>query len=251
MDFMRAWTSDFAPDWSAREHCHPDTWEIMIVTQGSIEVNLEGHRYHGLAGSVFIYRPQRLHWEKTTSRTDLRMIGGFWKSGARNNLPEHLHDAHGRIGYTMRWICDLYDAYGPRLPVFDHLTQAVIFECRQKTDAIDDTRMERVRSYISHAAHEELTVAKLAEVACMSERHFAREFQRRTQLTPMTYVRKMRLEKASSAIAQGNLPLRQIAREVGFRDEFEFSRVFRRVMGFAPSTLRENLRRSRPKPSGE
>jgi transcriptional regulator GlxA family with amidase domain len=146
------------------------------------------------------------------------------------------------LGHTIQWMRELHGTFGSTLPILDALTDAVVFECQRKPDALGEERMAHVRSYIYQAGSEALTVSKLAEVAHMSERHFTREFQRRTSMTPMTYVRKIRLEKASNAISQTDLPLREIAHDVGFRDEFEFSRVFRRVMGYAPSALRARTR---------
>jgi len=237
--FNGAWRDSFPNGWTATEHLHPYSWEIMVVTQGSVEVNLPGRKYEGIAGSVFIYPPRTLHHEVATSRENLKMVGIYAKALAvREKLPVQLHDVSGRIGQGLDWICDLRDTYGFQVPVFDDLSRAILFECQRKQDRLGDPRMERVRSFIYRATREDLTIDKLAEIAALSRRHFSREFQRRTHMTPMAYVRNVRVEKARRALSQTSLSLREIAHEVGFRDEFEFSRAFRRATGFAPSAMR-------------
>ena len=241
--FNGAWSTTFDLGWKALEHHHPDVWEIILVTQGSVEVHTPERKREGMAGSIFIHPPRVPHWEAVTS-AKLKMLGFFVKAPSmQSELPDHLHDVHGRVGHTMEWIYDLQMGHGFDLPVFEDLSRAVLFECGRKANALDDPRMARVRSFVHQSVRENLTVDKLAGVACMSRRHFSREFQRLSQMSPMAYVREVRLHKARQAITQSNLPLRQIALEVGFRDEFEFSRVFRRAMGFAPSALRVKLRK--------
>jgi AraC-like DNA-binding protein/mannose-6-phosphate isomerase-like protein (cupin superfamily) len=241
MRFHKVWSETFVPGWRAPEHQHPDLWEVMLVTQGTVEVNAPGRQYDGTPGSVFIYPAGTPHWERTTSSVSLKMAGLFWKLADQRQaatLPDHFHDVHGRFNHVLHWIHDLRSAYGFKLRILDGLVDALVFECQREHDTAADARLARVRSFVFQAVGQELTVRKLAGIACMSERHFAREFQRRMQQTPMAYVRKIRLEKASNLIAQSDIPLRDIAREVGFRDEFEFSRVFRREMGYAPGAHR-------------
>lgn len=89
------------------------------------------------------------------------------------------------------------------------------------------------------------TVTSLAAVAAMSPSHFAHQFRRRTGTTPMVALRDERLALAVRLLRATDLPVAQVARAVGYRDPFYFSRLVRRTLGAAPSALAERGSRTR------
>lgn len=89
-----------------------------------------------------------------------------------------------------------------------------------------------------------LTRTSLAESVFLSPTRFHYVFARVTGQAPMTYVRRMRIERASQMLIHSDLPVSDIARRVGFDDQYHFSRTFRRQTGEAPSAYRRRIRRS-------
>ena len=83
------------------------------------------------------------------------------------------------------------------------------------------------------------TVTSLAALAAMSPSHFAHQFRQETGTTPMSAVRDERLAVAVQLLRSTDLPIAQVARAVGYRDPFYFSRLVRRTFGAAPSALAE------------
>jgi AraC-like DNA-binding protein len=238
--FCGSWSTEFAVGWKALEHQHPNVWEIMLVNHGSVEVHAAGRQQRGDSGSVFIHAPRTTHWETTASKEPLKMTGFYVRPPGRQvRLPDLLQDRHGRIGHALEWLRGIHDTESGSLPVLDHLAHAILHECQRKDDTLQDQRLVRARNFIHQRLGDQLSIARLAEIAGMSRRHFTREFSLFLQMSPMSYVRKVRLESARHAISVTNLTLREIAAQTGFRDEYEFSRVFRRMMGFAPSAIRK------------
>ncbi|GJM68934.1 hypothetical protein HMSSN036_11500 [Paenibacillus macerans] len=43
------------------------------------------------------------------------------------------------------------------------------------------------------------------------------------------------MDKAKDLLAEGNKKVKEVARELGFADEFYFSRIFKRTEGISPS----------------
>jgi len=78
----------------------------------------------------------------------------------------------------------------------------------------------------------------LAAIAGLSDCHFARAFKQSTGLSPHRYVMHRRVERAVELIRGTNLPMCQVALEVGFCDQSHFSRVVSRATGQAPRELR-------------
>src|SRR5690606_10005732 len=79
-----------------------------------------------------------------------------------------------------------------------------------------------------------ISLAELAAVAHMSEFHFARLFKHTTGLPPYQFVIHQRVERAKRLIATGRLSLAQIAIDVGFSDQSQLHRHFKRLVGVTP-----------------
>lgn len=99
---------------------------------------------------------------------------------------------------------------------------------------LDRRRLERVTAYIEqHLADASLSVADLAEVACLSAFHFLRSFRRTLNMTPHAYVRARRLERARAALAtEAAVP--EIAERYGFRHVRHFRNAYTQHHGLAP-----------------
>ncbi len=90
---------------------------------------------------------------------------------------------------------------------------------------------------------EPITVAELMRRAGVGRWQYGTLFRRLTGLSPLEYVNALRLEQARKLLSQTDDPLREIARGVGFRDEYYFSRRFTRFMGVSPKEYRQLTRR--------
>lgn len=91
---------------------------------------------------------------------------------------------------------------------------------------------------------EPLEVAQMARAAHLSTKHFGRKFHAALGLTPMEYVRRVRLNHARDLLASGDGSVAQIARQCGFEDGAHFSRAFKTHWGAAPLAFRRTLRQS-------
>jgi AraC family transcriptional regulator len=105
----------------------------------------------------------------------------------------------------------------------------------------DQMRLRRVLDYISAHIADEITLADLAGVACLSTFHFARTFTRAMGVSPQRYVSRVRLENAMTDIAAGRLPLAEIAANARFSSQASFARAFRRATDMTPGEYRRRL----------
>ena len=79
---------------------------------------------------------------------------------------------------------------------------------------------------------------ELAVRACMSPRHFAREFHAETGVTPAKAVERIRVEAARTALDNGAPSIQRVALDCGFGDAERMRRSFVRLLGVRPSMLR-------------
>jgi len=83
------------------------------------------------------------------------------------------------------------------------------------------------------------------ELACklgMSRTSFSELFHRETSLTPQSYSRRKRLERACVMLHCGNNPIKTIAAETGFCDRYHFERAFKREFDVTPAKYRKQAR---------
>ncbi|ETT66157.1 MULTISPECIES: helix-turn-helix domain-containing protein [Bacillales] len=95
--------------------------------------------------------------------------------------------------------------------------------------------VENVLHYVDeHYMDPDLTVKQLAHMARLSTWRFTPIFQELTGKKPLHYVTDLRINRAKELLLRKNEPLRSIAQEVGYMDEYCFSRRFRQITGMSP-----------------
>lgn len=87
-----------------------------------------------------------------------------------------------------------------------------------------------------------LTVAELAESACMSQSAFAHLFKEATGVSPYQFLKQLRLEHARKLLLDGR-NVSSAASEVGYSSLSHFIDEFRRYFGETPRNYYEQLRK--------
>ena len=77
-----------------------------------------------------------------------------------------------------------------------------------------------------------------ARAAGMSYESFRKKFARRMGMAPAKYRQARRIERACELLMRPGRPHKEIAAQLGFCDEFHFSKAFRQRMGFSPHAFR-------------
>lgn len=105
--------------------------------------------------------------------------------------------------------------------------------------------VRQVMAYIHAHYAEDLSRARLAAHAGLSERHLTRCFVAETGIAPLDYLNRYRMTQARRLLDTGNLSVTEVMHAVGFANPSHFSRIFRREVGVSPSAYRHNLSQSR------
>jgi AraC family transcriptional regulator len=100
-----------------------------------------------------------------------------------------------------------------------------------------------VVEYIEEHLDTGLTLGQMAAAARLSVYHFARQFRAATGLPPHQYVIARRVERAKQLLHRGDdLALAEVAMDVGFSDQSQFCRHFKRLVGVTPGRFRTPAR---------
>lgn len=105
-------------------------------------------------------------------------------------------------------------------------------------------RLNRVLEFVDANIAVDLCVSRLAAVAGMSPYYFCRSFKQSTGITPHRYVLQCRMEQAKRLLQEKPDHLMEVAHQVGFADQSQFTRVFHKIVGMTPSQYRKGLAKS-------
>lgn len=92
-----------------------------------------------------------------------------------------------------------------------------------------------------------ISVDAMAERACMSVRHFSREFKTRFGMTPAAFVEELRLAEGAQRLAERRMSIANVGQSVGYRSEDVFRRAFERRYGVTPRAYRQRFNLQRRK----
>jgi AraC family transcriptional regulator len=101
--------------------------------------------------------------------------------------------------------------------------------------------VQRVRDLIEARLAEKLSLDELAASVGLSTSHFCVAFKRSTGLPPHRYLLVRRTQRARELLRQRDLPLAEIATRLGFCDQSQLTKVFRRFVGVTPAHYRREL----------
>lgn len=107
-------------------------------------------------------------------------------------------------------------------------------EYNSKSDICQD-----IMEYISNNYSIDITSSSAAEKFNMSKSYFCRIFKQNFGQCFQNYVNMYRTEKAKVMLKTTNLPISEIAMEVGFNSFSFFSKTFREYLGVTPSEYRK------------
>jgi AraC-like DNA-binding protein len=102
--------------------------------------------------------------------------------------------------------------------------------------------LQRTLAYIQAHLAQALSLAELAAVGQTSRAHFARMFKQATGLAPHQYVIRCRMAEAQRLLAQTDLPLSEVALQVGCVDHSHFTALFRAHVTLTPTAYRDKTR---------
>jgi transcriptional regulator GlxA family with amidase domain len=84
-------------------------------------------------------------------------------------------------------------------------------------------------------------VAEMVRRSGLTPRTFKRRFRAATGETPISYVQRIRIERAKRALETGSAPIEEISWAVGYEDAASFRRLFKRVTGVTPGEYRRRF----------
>lgn len=230
-----------------------DGYRVSYVQRGSFGCRAYGRSFELVAGSVLVGRPG----DEYMATHEHHECGDECLS---IRLSEPLVEALGAARVNWRMVCmppaprlmalgELARAASERRSALGVDEAAMLFAAAfvdlagktppmARCSAYDRRRAVEAALWIEAHSSEPLDLEAAARQAGLSAFHFLRVFSRALGVTPHQYLVRSRLRRAATLLCERNIPVTDVALDVGFGDLSNFVRTFRRAAGVSPRGFR-------------
>ena len=104
-----------------------------------------------------------------------------------------------------------------------------------------DQEILAVQQALHHSIAEPVSIANLAEQNHMTLRTLQRRFTKATGESPLKYLQKLKVQKASEQLESTNATFEKITLDLGYDNVAAFRKVFVNIMGLTPSEFRKRF----------
>jgi len=226
-------------------HDH-QTWEIHVFTGGTGWLLQDGESWPVTAGSMTISPPGHPHELRVGAMLSffyVQFAADRETSGPLRRLVERQGAAPLRVEQAAlaeagRLKEKLDSASADRVASGLHGFRAWLYDLAADHPETHPDGIEQTLVWLRQNLDRPLTLDELAAEAGLDRFSFSRRFKARTGLSPLAYVHRSKVEAAGFLLAGTSLPLADVARQLGFCDEFHFGKVFKKWRGVSPGRWR-------------
>ena len=219
---------------------------ILYVSQGECLFDFNGKKKILPAGSaVFLHKTFPVeYWPAGgTALTSWVTFDGAGVQGIFEyfNATGYAILNHKGLETKIEEICRLAEKNVPlealSVKTYDLATDFFILLKKQNQPPI----LEKAKAFLEERFREDLSVETVADHLGISQSLLFRLFQEEEQVTPMEYLRSVRIKKAGQMLLEGKLKVFEIAAACGFSGTAYFCKVFKAQTGDSPLSYRNKF----------
>lgn len=227
---------------------------LLIVTQAGVgRIDLPSSSLHLRAGDAVLFAPGALQdysTDQNTGHWHLRWAHFvprphwrtwlMWPQIAAHTGHIHLPAAAVAVNAALGRMLTASRLAGPASAdlAMNALEEALLWIFRLTSDTRlsgVDARVQRAVHHLATHLDEPFNLALLAAHCGISSSRLSHLFRAELETSPQRFSEKLRMDFARQLLSSTNLPVGEVAREVGFDDPLYFSRRYRHAFGHSPS----------------
>lgn len=243
-------------DW-LESKIHRD-YDIWIIQEGKVTVEGTEGSITASKGDVVFFVPSEIYTAYATDGEcsfiyihfsfaideNINILKGFCLSGIiPNDLVRKGVQMINEIfpGYQAKEICSSLILKASLILLISEVLvagskgQIIMFSRTSPQNVRSMTVINRVLEFIHCNNHCHLRIADIAEIAGMSEKYFISYFKKEVGVTPGQYIYQHKMNRARDYLQQRQLSVKEIARILGYPDQYTFSKAFKRYYNVSPS----------------
>ena len=211
-----------------------DNWCLLLPKSGSFTYEIGDDRGVARFGDIVVCPPGGTLRRRMTSPTS------FFHARFRTDLEPPAGCSRVQDLARLRTDLSLLDSHS-ELVVAHVVADLILMMQRQALPG--DKVVQRATTFIlDHFTSPDFSLGELAEALGISPSQLTRRFQAVHGVTPVAYLRSVRLQKARELLTESDETLQAIAEHSGYRSAFYLSRVFTNHTGQSPSAYRRSSR---------
>jgi two-component system, response regulator YesN len=125
-----------------------------------------------------------------------------------------------------------------RTGLIEKVVDEKIVDTNNKMDSTKDS-IRKAIAYIDQHLKDELTLKDVASHVHLNPSYLSVLFKEQANLNFSEYVTRRRIQRAKELVISTNLPINEIADEVGYKTSKYFIKIFKEIEGITPSTYRK------------
>lgn len=119
-------------------------------------------------------------------------------------------------------------------------------KCYPKNENMNITKKEetikKIERYLYiHYNDTNFSIGNVAKEFSFSQSYITRLFKSQTRITPIQYVDELRMKKAIELLNHHSLTIDQIAENIGYKNQFYFTKRFKRYYGVPPTKYKQKI----------
>lgn len=243
-------------------HSH-DFTEVKIILSGSFTYIIDDKLYEVAKGNIIIINPGVKHKKIIPEGVNIEEFNYALSNLQFKELPEnfliepstqpvfslpiHQPEIIKCINETIREqeknepYCDLFIKSSiMKLTALLHRGMTANKERTEKT-RLDIQTSEKtyivndILEYLSTNYMKQISLYRIAHNMYLSPVYISKIFKEETGESPINHLIRIRLTKARELLMSGDMPIKNIARSVGYDDAFYFSKLYKKYYGIPPS----------------
>ena len=119
-----------------------------------------------------------------------------------------------------------------------------IAKCMEATGGGSLSYIRKTNHYIRENFRRKVSVDQIADFVGINKAYLQRQYKKYTGQTILETINTLRVQKAAALLANTNLPVQQIAVQVGFANKNQLNYEFKKVVGMTPSDYKRSIIRS-------
>lgn len=245
-------------------HCH-ENLELSYVLSGTVTYNVNNTIYKLKKGDFLIFNPGVYHEEMLAPGEEVHELhlgidNIFIKGLPKNFLLKenssslvHLEKYSEEFDSLIHQIVAEKEKNEPGFDILlkSYSMQLIVLLLREtyydggmqepsplsfKTSE-KSTIVRTIIAYMNKNYNEDISLDKVAKTTYLSPAYISKVFKEETGYSPINYLISIRLKKSRELLESGNISVKEAAEQVGYKDAYYFSKLFKKYYGFSPSKL--------------
>lgn len=233
------------------------THELWLCQQGAGTILIDGHPCPIRKGQCLLFIPEtRIEFVQGAGQTlhvhalsfEISSNGsanpGAKELAAFGNRAVTVHPLSAFITmmdmlFGLKTSCNGLDKFKRNI-VLQELLHAFLSIASREEPIDSKNAVEQTMLYMQNHFQLPIKLSDLSAMACIGVRQYSHLFKQVAGCSPMDYLYRIRIEKAKKLLQTSSQDMFSVASQVGFRDEFYFSRRFKQQEGISPSVYVKN-----------